>query len=451
MSKISKIKISNLKSISEIEVDFKGCTAIITAGNNQGKTTLIRSIPDRIRYIRPEVMVKQGSTKGKGELTLDTGEQFIWNFDTNGKDTLKYITEKGIDRPLTVELGQRFFPPVFDVDKFLASSPQKQSKELQKLVGVDFTDVDARYKSAYDARTSANKEAERLNLMAQVTPPEKVDPVDLTDLQTAKEAEKTRLNKLYTSNKDANTKARNDWEESKKGIDKEVSDFNKLQSELTVKYNACFDAHTILKNNGYNGKEVQSFLDACKEEIKPQKVAALLYTKEPTYINEMPDSTALDKIDEDILGISKTNQKAQEYANYISFIEQSKAATKEAVIADDLVKSIVAEKNKMIEGAKFPKGISVTPDGITVDGLPFDRNQLSASKLTITALQFAAMNLGEVRMLCFDASPLDRNGLKEVEQWGYENGLQLLIERPDFDGGQITYELIENENADTNI
>jgi hypothetical protein len=38
---------------------------------------------------------------------------------------------------------------------------------------------------------------------------------------------------------------------------------------------------------------------------------------------------------------------------------------------------------------------------------------------------------------------LDKNTLAEIQTWANENDLQLLIERPDFDGGEIKYTLIE--------
>lgn len=49
MSKTQKISVKNFKAISEMEIDFKGCTAIITGGNNKGKSSLLRGITDRLR------------------------------------------------------------------------------------------------------------------------------------------------------------------------------------------------------------------------------------------------------------------------------------------------------------------------------------------------------------------------------------------------------------------
>jgi hypothetical protein len=71
MSKIKTIKFQEFKAISEFEANFNGCSAIITGGNNKGKSSFLKGMPDRIRFIRPDVLVKEGSTKGKGEMTYN--------------------------------------------------------------------------------------------------------------------------------------------------------------------------------------------------------------------------------------------------------------------------------------------------------------------------------------------------------------------------------------------
>lgn len=443
MSKIQTIKLQNFKSIDSIEAEFKGCTAIITGGNNKGKTSFLRGIADRIRFVRPEVMVKKGEKEGRGELVLDSGERFVWDFDTAGKDKLTYFTSEA-RQSVTKELGRQFFPPMFDIDKFLQSSPKEQVKQLQAIVGLDFTDVDARYKKAYDARTERNREAEiyhvKLEKMMRV---DRVEPVDLTDLKAKKEKEKERLNAIYLENKKANEKTRSDWNAEKIKLDKLANEHNQVQAELSQRFNTIFDALSILKLNGYKGEEVSEFLASFKRVMKPQIIASDNYPKEPTYIEEMPDRTELDKIDAALLTASETNASAQKYQEYIQFKTDTENAKGTADEAHVLVVSIEDERKKMVESASFPEGISINSDGILVDGFPLDKNQISTSKLYCSALRIAAMNLGEVKTLYFDASFLDKNTLAEIQKWANENDLQLLIERPDFDGGEIQYQLIE--------
>jgi hypothetical protein len=444
MSKIQTIKLVNFKAIDKFEADFNGCTAIITAGNDKGKTSFLKGITDRIRFIRPDMMVKDGEEAGHGEMILDTGEKFIWDFDVNGKDKLVYIDQDAIKQTVTVELGKKFFPPTFDIDKFLQSSPQQQVKQLQLIVGLDFTDVDARYKKAYDNRTARNLEAEKFHVkLSKMLEVPRVAFVDLTDLQAKKEAERLRLNELYKENKAENAKRRQAWETGKKAVDQECAAFNLLQNEKREQFKKATDALAVLKSLGYEGTDAVSFVNDLGTELKADAVASLEYPTEPKYVEEMPDDATLRKIDAEILAASQINVEAQKYQDYIDYKALTDAAKAEADAANDEVRAIEAERRKMIEGVKFPAGIEISPDGITVDGFTLDKNQISTSKLYIAALRIASMCVGEVKSLYFDASYLDNANLASINDWAHEQGFQLLIERPDRDGKDIKYELIE--------
>lgn len=443
MSKIQKITITNFKAIDNMVMEFRGCTALVTGRNNSGKTSFLRGIPDRVRFVRPDVMVKKGETEGRGEMVLDTGEKFIWEFDTAGRDKLTYVTDQGAKQSVTKDLGSQFFPPVFDIDKFLQSSPKQQAAQLQAIIGLDFTDIDTRYDKAYALRTERNREAELYRVkLEKMIRCERVDFVDLTDLKVKKEAERVRLNELYLNNKKINEATRTKWENEKEEILRDCKDHNDKQEAKRRVFDACFRALATLTGSGYVG-DASQWLEDLREDIQPDMVPADLYPKEPTYIEEMPDKTELDKIDAQILAASETNAAAQKYKEYVDHVNATKAARSTADEANEVVQRIESERQKMIESANFPKGISITSEGILVDGLPLDKNQISTSKLYTSALRIASMNLGEVRTLYFDASFLDRNSLAEIQAWAQENDLQLLIERPDFDGGEIHYEIIE--------
>jgi len=424
MAKIQTIKISNFKAITDLEANFNGCTAIITGGNNKGKTSFLKGIVDRIRFVRPDVMVKKGEQEGRGELVLDSGEKFLWEFDNAGKDKLTYITNQG-RKSVTKDLGYQFFPPVFDIDKFLQSSPKEQVKQLQAIVGVDFTSIDSRYQKAYDIRTERNREAEIYRVkLDKMMKAEKVEEIDVTKLKAAKEEEKNKLNALYLENKKANDVKRKEYTDLKNAVSLDLIKIDKLN-----------EAYEMFVANGYKGNEISKFIK--------DKLSSLPKVEEPTYIEEIPDRTKLDKIESDLLAASETNALAQKYQEYIDYKAEKEAAEEKADQADTEVKAIEAERKSMIESVKFPEGIAIDHTGITVDGLPLDRNQISTSKLYCSALRIASMNLGEVRTLYFDASFLDKITLGEIQTWANENDLQLLIERPDFDGGDIKYELIE--------
>ena len=460
MTKIVKIRLENFKAIDLQEMTFGGCSAIITAGNNKGKTSFLRGLQDRVRFSRPQIKVRQGEKEGYGEMTLDDGTRFVWEFDDDKKDKLTMISPEGTKANVTKEIGHQFFPPLFDIDKFLQSAPKDQVKQLQKIVGLDFTDVDKRYDEAYKVRYQKNEEAERYRV--KLSKMMKCDPVKSVDVEilnikrreakAKQDAERIRLNDLYTANKKKNDDALNEWDKAKEQTNKEVAEHNISVKSKIDALNRAKDSLRALSEIGYRGEEVPIFLSRYAKDIEQPKTASNYYPERPETPDPMPSRESLDTIekeieaiDAEIMAAQEVNQKAQRYTEYQSYIKEVEAAKDEADRANLAVQEIEAERKSMIAGAKFPDGITISSDGISilVDGLPLDRDQLSTSKLYTAALRIAAMKLGEVKSLHFDCSFLDNISLREVYDWAVSQDLQLLIERPDMAGGDIHYELIE--------
>jgi len=408
-TKTAKIEITNFKAVSEFDADFKGCTAIITGGNNRGKSSLLRGIADRIRGEKPELVVKYGEKEGKGILTLTSGEKFEWEFDSNGKDKLVFYTKEGYRSAVTKAISTKFFPPLFDIDSFLNSTPAQQSKMLQQLAGISFTEIDAEYKVAYDERTVANrlKEDAKGKLIAIVkdVPDELIDESALSEQIGGIAAHNT----LYKT-------SQNRHEENKKSVE---------QQELTV-------------------ADLKQKLELAEKELVDKKAKVDIGEKWLNTESNKPKDA--EKLQEELSNAVNQNQlvTSNREAKQRQLHYQKVMADADAL--DLKVQGIAARKKQMILDAKFPDGIELTDDGIKIDGFPLDKNQISSSKLYCTALRLASLNLGEVRTLHFDASTLDRNTLADIEKWAVENDCQLLIERPDFDGGEIKYELIQSNN-----
>ena len=93
MSKIKKITVSNLKAVSEMTADFNGCTAIVTGGNNKGKTTFLRGLIDRLNGLKPELIIRQGADEMRSELKLTTGEKFVWEVNKKGNEKLLFVIQ----------------------------------------------------------------------------------------------------------------------------------------------------------------------------------------------------------------------------------------------------------------------------------------------------------------------------------------------------------------------
>jgi hypothetical protein len=167
---------------------------------------------------------------------------------------------------------------------------------------------------------------------------------------------------------------------------------------------------------------------------------------EPEYQSEQVDESDLHENFKEIESAHLANKKfalyESELKQYNSWVEQGKIAREKAETIDKLVKAIEKEKQDMIKTAKMPDGFSFSDNGLLYNGYELNKNAQSSSALYIAGLKLATMNLAELKTIHFDASTLDKKSLIEVENYANSIGLQLLIERPDFDGGDIKYEII---------
>lgn len=405
MSKVKKITVSNLKAISALSANFDGCTAIITGGNNKGKSSFLKSLPDRLRSIKPEVILKTGESEGFAEWELTSGEKFVWEFDKK-KEKLSFFSEKNIKQSVTKELSKVYFPATFDVDEFLNSAPAKQKKVLQDLTGIDFTEIDRIYKAAYEDRAFINKRVEE---------------------------EKARLIKIDPD------------------APKEVISTDLIEKEL-----AGIDAHNQTRKNKFDlvnqktsqVKENENEILSLRERIKTIEKKNSLLNMELLEIDVwLDDEENQEKKNKVELEVKITKIKEEN-----KIVEQNKRAVEQKALYDKLalqaeeanvsVKKIEAEKLDVIKNASMPEGFGFSENGITYNGFDFTKEQLSSSGIYIAALKLAAIGLGEVRTLHFDASFLDKNSLSDIEKWANDNNLQLLIEKPDFEGGEIEYQLL---------
>jgi hypothetical protein len=406
MSKIKRLSARNIKSIKEIDFDLKGCSAIIMGKNNCGKSTLLNILRDGFKNIKPEKIVRQGEQFGVYEVELMNDDKITWEVYENGKEFLVLTTKDGNKKGMTRELLHHYLTPSFDIDKFLLSSPKDQRLMLQKLVGLDFTAIDAEYKLAYEKRTYANKQNQELAINASgLELTEETEPVDITRLQS--EIQKANDSNAKLRELKIDLKAHLD---AVKSIDDQIELLNKTIDDL-------------IKQK----KEKTGIIECCEDYLDQADVTEI-------DINNM--------VMEFNMAVER-NKKIQASNKYREQIAKSAKASELAKQADLDVKAIETRKKELLKTANLPKGITFSDDGVLVDGLPLDKNIISTSKKYITAVRLASRCLGDVKCITMDAAPLDKESLEEVQREADELDLQILIEKPDYEGGEIRMELRE--------
>ncbi len=396
MSKISRIYVRNIKSIREEVLNLNGCTAIVIAGNDKGKTTLLNILPDRLRSEKVPIVLRSGEKEGVAEIELTTGEKFIYEVKEGGKEKLTFITDKGIKAPSSREISRRYFAEKFDIDNFLSESQKGKSKILQKIFNIDFSKLDKFYDEAYQERAIANRfirDNEREALEFNEDLPKELINVEeiahkMAALSSLEEKIGSVIGAMSTLDREidelADMKERKERE--REGMRRDLEQYNKAHDRYPT------DAENSLNSSMSEARE--------KNNI--------------------------------IINNNRNGEKKSEYLKHV--------ATKE--MRENEMAAIEESKKRMLKDSNLPDGIEITDDGVFVDGFPLNKHQISLSKIYITALKIASMNLAKVKCLYFDASPLDNESLSKVVKWSEENDYQLLIERPDFDGCEIKYEII---------
>lgn len=433
--KIKSISVSNFKAISEQEIDLNGASAIITAGNNKGKSSLLRGLIDRFRGDRPDIIVKEGEEKGFNTIELTDGSKIAWSF-TKKTENFSFTTPNEIKMTTGVlsAIGEKYFGTKFDIEKFLQSGSTEQVKQVQKLLGIDLTELESKYKTIYDERTEVNREIKRLLALNKQKP----EPVEVVDIEALKE--KKNVLKLK------NDALKKEWETENTKHLQEITDFNNEQKEKES-FKSDFITFKVDMETDYKESEVFSKyinFDAIQKDF--DNLAEPLPKKEITSLPE-PEYHDLTEIEREIEDAYENKSKADAYQTkldeYNTWVKEGKKAREKADELSKQLEEINAEKLERIKAANLPSEFEMTDDGLLYNGLPLTNNQISSSGKYICALKLGALSLGKIRTQHFDCSTLDKNSLMEVQKWAEENDMQLLIERPSWEGGEITYEIIE--------
>lgn len=399
--KIKRIHVKNVKAIVDQEINLNGATAILMAGNNKGKTTLLTALKDRLLKMKPDQIVRRGETEGLYEMEMVSGEIVQWEVSTKTKagEKLTLISKDGTKTSVITDIIKWFNPGSFDIDKFLNESPAAQRKTLEKLLGLDFTKLDEQYAKAVEERKEANRDVERIEVTYKGLYVDEALPLVVSP------TEELQKELLGVESHNEKYKLLTDQEAqlltTRKRLEDELAAVNAKLAELDEK---LFDVNVQPKS--------QEYVDELTEKLRVAKESNI-------------------KIE--------ANNKLREALKSLDGLKDT-AHTK-----DIAVKDILKAKDDMIRAAKMPEGFSFGEEGINYNGFPLSNQQLSSSAIYIAALKLASIQVGNVRFLHFDASMLDNKSLDEVRKWAEGEDLQLGIELVQRSGSDdITYEILED-------
>lgn len=410
-----------------IQFMFEGMAEKASRGNSP-------VIGERFRFIGPN-----GKSSG-GEMTLydEVTKQEIKVSRTMTKDgnTVKF------EGPATMRLSQEWLTSLFNEfmiapKKFIQLSGYEQAKAL----GIDTTTFDANIKALKDEYTITNREMTAMGVIEAV---EEVNFIDLDQLSAEKEAERIRLNTLFLENKRKNDELRTGYQEAKKTWEIKLAAHKAEIDTCTKIWQDAYDHMShflsllgIDESDEKQGSVVHimktaldEYYSTIKKQLTPEQISKH-EPKEPEYIEERPDSSTLDAIDEKILNASKNNVKAEQYQAYL------KQLNKKEDLERQLKENKAQQETQVQNRIQYIKEFSFPFDNLTVDetgGLLFDNRPIkepyfsTGELIKMVPLLFASLQTPLKCVFIQDFNLLDADNQEQVETYLTDAGFQLIIE-----------------------
>lgn len=382
---ITKLEIENFRRIKTVSIEPGQGATIIAGENDAGKSSLIDAIKAAIggKKHRPAKPIRDGARKAK--ILLETEEVIVRLSFTQKGEQLKVEGKDGTrwgspQKALNKWWGDLSFDPL----EFTRLQGPKQAEVLRKLVGLDFSDLDLQREQLYNERSVANRRLKQAEAAAKAIP---APPADTPEQAVSLDDLLVEQSKALETN-EQNKSKRNQQTELRSKRDELTNKIAELQLELA---------------------------DVCKRglALKPE-VDAL----------QDVDIEAIRKRMQDI---ERTN------ANIRAKIERARFEAEAGTCADiseklsEDIKAIDDQKRDAIESAKYPvPGMTVTDDGVMLDGHPFEQASQSDQLRTSFAVGLA-LNPGKL-MISKDGSLLGDKKLALVDEMAKQAGAQVFVE-----------------------
>ena len=387
MGTITRLEVENFKRIRVLKIDATTGGVVIGGDNAVGKSSTLDAIQAAMGGKRnsPVEPIRRGSKKAS--VVLETDDFTVVRKWSKGKS--------GDSLVVTAKDGSRFSSPQKMLDALVASlsfdpldfermKPAQQSAVLRALVGLDFSAANGDRAAAYDRRTEFNREAKRLGA--------ELDGID-EPLEGAPEESSAA----------------------------ELMDELRRRSEFNDAHRRKRGSLVDLRNKAAT---LRAELDSLKTELAEvdQRGRSLR-----TECDAMVDADEAE-IEKRLEVLEDSNAVARAAARWRQLTAECDAATESAETESEAITKIDLEKSRATAAAEFPiEGLSVTDEGVLLDGLPFEQGS-QAQRLTASVAIGLALNPEFPVLLVRDGSRLDKKHLQKVCDLAEAAGAQVWIE-----------------------
>lgn len=417
--RVTQYEAHNVMGIKDIDFNMEGRHLYLVGGKNaQGKTSAImallmalcgkQKLPDY-----PDVPLREGEREGWVKVKLEGDDPDLHEYKGLTLE-LKWETKRGKgvieEFRLLDSTGEEAPEPRkilsalynlkgFDPLEFERLKAKDKSEYIRNMLGLDFTESNAKHKAAYDERTAVNRELKAAQakfdgMKFDVSAPKnKVDTAAL--MKTLRELKATGT---------ANANKRLELAEQQKLCDENATEISKVSAHIKQ-----LQADLELLMRG--GQTLCQERDKLKAEVD-----ALVE----------PDTDTIEKQIEDA---GSTNEKVQKNLDREAARKVVDDLEAKAKGLKDQLDEIAEAKTKAIMEAKWPlPEMGMDDDGtLLFNGLPFE--QTNKAQRIVASVKIGMAANPKLRLLvCQNGSDLDTDTLTVLDELLRENDFQMIVE-----------------------
>ena len=398
---IIKLEAENVKRLEAVSIEPNGNMVVIGGSNGSGKSSTLDCIEYALGGKKRLCDIPLHKGADRGYIVLETDKYVVKRTFTEKDSYIEVTTKEGfvIKSPqdlLNTLVGDLSFDPL----EFTRMEPKKQAEVIKRLLGLDFSKLDAEYQQIESDRRDVGRDGKQVKAMLDGIPLDESAPTSETVVSDLiKELEAARKTNAQ------NERCRIACEDISRSIDSYKAHIQRLEAELA-------EAKENLEATIFDHQNAKDRVSACVD------------------IETEPITTQIQEAE----SINKRFREAQQRKEYSS---QYNAKIKEYEGLTARLREIEASKAQQIADAKFPvPGVTFTNDGVMVNGIPFEQAS-SAEQLQIAVAMGLSAN-PELRVILIrDGSLLDENSMAAVAAMAEEYDADVWIERVG-DGAEVS-------------
>jgi DNA repair exonuclease SbcCD ATPase subunit len=384
--RVQRLQVKNIMRLRAADLELDPNVNRVIGPNGSGKTTLLSCI--QMALAGPKAAPGEPITAGekKAEIILDLGKYQVKRSFTAGGMYITLIDAEGreVKSPQKV-LDALYSELACDPLAFMREKPKDQAATLSRLAGLDFAEVDAMRKRAYEDRTIANREVEQIRAAVRTLPLSV--PFDTPE--------------------------------------KEVDG-----AELAIKLGGLHKRRADRARWERNVADARERVDEVRKELEAvtKRLTEILEDEQPAVSQEDIDAVS------DALAKAETTNKNVRLRDARRREEERLAeAEKRAADLDQRIELIDKRKRDLLAAAELPiKGLEWDEDGVRYNGQPLAQAS-HAEQIRISVAIAVAMNPTVRTVLVRDASLLDDRSMELLIAAAEEFDAQLFLELIDSD------------------